>query len=217
MLFPADAPGGSGTFNARLRQANGRIICVKGTYSRIVEASSADGRLNLLLQDARSLRACLDDQPMMANFKAIMEVTDDFIYFKDRNHVFTGASQTLVSITQPAEHWTDLLGKTDYDVFPEAYADIYYRLEKDVFAGIPVAHEVQEYRRNDGRIGWWTTASIRSVTLAARWSDCSALPATSRPRCWPSGPCEKSVTIAGTFSRRSRRSLSLSMPAVASR
>ncbi len=154
MLFPADAPGGSGTFNARLRQANGRIICVKGTYSRIVEASSADGRLNLLLQDARSLRACLDDQPMMANFKAIMEVTDDFIYFKDRNHVFTGASQTLVSITQPAEHWTDLLGKTDYDVFPEAYADIYYRLEKDVFAGIPVAHEVQEYRRNDGRIGW---------------------------------------------------------------
>jgi hypothetical protein len=28
-----------------------------------------------------------------------MENTDDFIYFKDRNHVFTGASQTLVSIS----------------------------------------------------------------------------------------------------------------------
>ena len=153
-LFPAGVPAGSGTFNARLRQADGRIVCVKVSYSRSIDGPGDDGHLCLLLQDARSLRADLDDQPMMANFKAIMEVTDDFIYFKDRNHVFTGASQTLVSITQPAEHWTDLLGKTDYDVFPEAYADIYYRLEKDVFAGIPVAHEVQEYRRKDGRIGW---------------------------------------------------------------
>lgn len=70
----------------------------------------------------------------MANFVAMMENTDDFIYFKDRNHVFTGASQTLVALTHPAEHWTDLLGQTDYDVFPQAYADIYYRLEKQVFS-----------------------------------------------------------------------------------
>ena len=154
LLFPAEAPCNSGRFNARLRQANGRIICIRGSYTRAIEPATGEGRLDLLLEDARSLRANLDNQPMMANFKAIMEVTDDFIYFKDRNHVFTGASQTLVSITQPAEHWTDLLGKTDYDVFPEAYADIYYRLEKDVFAGIPVAREVQEYLRNDGERGW---------------------------------------------------------------
>ncbi len=40
------------------------------------------------------------------------------------------------SITDPTEHWTDLLGLTDYDVFPEEYADIYYHLEKQVFSGI---------------------------------------------------------------------------------
>jgi two-component system, sensor histidine kinase and response regulator len=154
LLFAAGGACTSGRFNARFRQANGRIVCLRGTYTRAIDPAAGEGWLDLLLEDARSLRTNLDDQPMMANFKAIMEVTDDFIYFKDRNHVFTGASQTLVSITQPAEHWTDLLGKTDYDVFPEAYADIYYRLEKDVFAGIPVAHEVQEYRRNDGQIGW---------------------------------------------------------------
>jgi hypothetical protein len=91
---------------------------------------------------------------MAVNFTAMMENTDDFIYFKDRNHVFTGASQTLVSLCDPAEHWTDLLGQTDYDDFPEEYADIYYRLEKQVFAGIPVAHEIQETLRKDGRKGW---------------------------------------------------------------
>jgi diguanylate cyclase (GGDEF)-like protein/PAS domain S-box-containing protein len=46
------------------------------------------------------------------------------------------------------------VGKTDYDLFPEAYADIYYRLEKQVFSGFSVAHEVQEYLANDGHKGW---------------------------------------------------------------
>ena len=89
----------------------------------------------------------------MPNFVAMMENTDDFIYFKDRNHVFTGASQTLVHHLA-REHWTDLIGQTDYDVFPEAYADVYYRLEKQVFAGQLVAHEVQGYLANDGHTGW---------------------------------------------------------------
>ncbi|MEY4139754.1 MAG: hypothetical protein RLZZ371_1936 [Pseudomonadota bacterium] len=89
-----------------------------------------------------------------ANFRAMMDYTDDYIYFKDRNHVFTGASQTLVSICDPADHWTDLLGKTDYDVFPEALADVYYQLEKKVFAGANAAHEVQKFLRQDGKRGW---------------------------------------------------------------
>jgi PAS domain-containing protein len=90
----------------------------------------------------------------MVNFAAMMDNTDDYIYFKDRNHVFTGASQTLVSLCDPAEHWTDLLGQTDYDVFPEAYADVYYRLEKQIFSGTPVAHETQETLTKDGKKGW---------------------------------------------------------------
>jgi PAS domain S-box-containing protein len=47
-----------------------------------------------------------------------------------------------------------LIGQTDYDVFPEEFADIYYRLEKQVFAGLPVAHEVQETLGKDGKKGW---------------------------------------------------------------
>ena len=110
--------------------------------------------LNLLLQDAKTLQRTLSDASTMVNFTAMMENTDDFIYFKDRNHVFTGASQTLVSLCDPAEHWTDLLGQTDYDVFPEEYADGYYRLEKQIFSGMPVAREIQETLTKDGRKGW---------------------------------------------------------------
>jgi PAS domain S-box-containing protein len=154
MLLAPDLKNASGTFNIRLRQANGRISCVKGVYSKSAGGEGSEIFLDLQLQDAKSLPRTLNDASMTANFRAMMENTDDYIYFKDRNHVFTGASQTLVSICDPAEHWADLLGQTDYDVFPEAFADIYYRLEKQVFAGTPVAHEVQETLTKDGRKGW---------------------------------------------------------------
>jgi hypothetical protein len=121
ILFSSGDPGTSGTFNIRLRHANGRIRCIRGQYSK--ESGPEGIVLKLLLQDAKSLQRTMSDASTMVNFTAMMENTDDYIYFKDRNHVFTGASQTLVSLCDPAEHWTDLLGKTDYDVFPEEYAD----------------------------------------------------------------------------------------------
>ena len=152
---PSNAPDSArGTFNIRLRQANGRIRCVRGEYARAPAENGLPATLDVLLQDAKSLWHSSGDQTMMANFKAMMDNTDDFIFFKDRNHVFTGASQTLVALTAPVEHWTDLIGQTDYDVFPEQYADRYYELEKKVFSGVAVAHEVQEILRKDGSKGW---------------------------------------------------------------
>ena len=153
VLFAADGGRSSGVLSLRLRQADGRVRCVRTSYARS-PAQDCGVMLELRLQDAKSLPRTLDDASLTANFQAMMENTDDFIYFKDRNHVFTGASQTLVTICSPAEHWTDLLGQTDYDVFPEALADSYYRLEKQVFAGLPVAHEVQPILGKDGRAGW---------------------------------------------------------------
>ncbi len=151
LFSPADAPC-AGAVNLRLRQADGRIRCVKVPYVKAMDL----GRiiLDLCLQDAKSLPRTLTDAAATVNFRAMMENTDDYIYFKDRNHVFTGASQTLVSLCDPAEHWTDLLGQTDYDVFPEVYADTYYRLEKRVFSGEPAAQEIQGYLTKDGRQGW---------------------------------------------------------------
>lgn len=151
----ANAPDSArGTFNIRLRQANGRIRCVRGAYVKSPGGNGLPATVDVLLQDAKSLWRSSGDQTMMANFKAMMDNTDDFIFFKDRNHVFTGASQTLVALTAPVEHWTDLIGKTDYDVFPEEYADIYYELEKKVFSGVPAAHEVQEILRKESGKGW---------------------------------------------------------------
>ncbi len=154
LLFSTKTQPVTGTFNFRLRHADGRIRCIKGQYTKKLKITGNQIVLELLLQDAKSLWQQQGDQTMMANFKAMMEVSDDFIFFKDSNHVLTGASQTLASITDPAEHWSDLIGKTDYDFFPESFADIYYDLEKQVYAGVQVANEVQEYIDKDGNKGW---------------------------------------------------------------
>lgn len=153
-LFSSDIELASGTFNIRLRHADGRIRCVKGHYAKSIEGSGNSVTLTLLLQDAKSLWRQQEEQNMMANFKAMMDNTDDYIYFKDRNHVFNGASQALVKITQSTQHWTEFLGLTDYDVFLEEYADIYYSLEKEVFAGVDVAHDIQATLLQDGKKGW---------------------------------------------------------------
>jgi diguanylate cyclase (GGDEF)-like protein/PAS domain S-box-containing protein len=152
-IFSAVATTAPCDVHLRLRQANGRIRCVKAIYSREA-CSTGPPILDIRLIDAKSLHSSAHAQPLTANFVAMMENTGDYIYFKDRNHVFTAASQTLVQLTDPSEHWTDLIGKTDYDVFPEAYADAFYRLEKQVFSGIAVAHEIQQTLTTDGRKGW---------------------------------------------------------------
>jgi len=153
-IFSPSPEGTAGPVNFRLRHRSGRFVCVRGTAAR--RRHDTEGvELELQLESAVALRSHVDDRTTLTNFVAMMETTDDYIYFKDRNHVFTGASQTLVSVTDPSERWTDLLGKTDYDVFPEAYADRYYALEKQIFSGaVTVAREVQPTLDNAGRRGW---------------------------------------------------------------
>ncbi|UOA10342.1 EAL domain-containing protein [Methylobacter sp. S3L5C] len=142
------------TFNIRLRQANGHIRCIKGLYSKEPSVTDSNIILDLLLQDAKSISKQLSDQPMMTQFRAMMENTNDYIYFKDRNHVFTGASQTPGAITDTIKQSSYLVGKTDYDLFSEKDADIYYSLEKQVFAGINVAHEIQKASNNEAHSSW---------------------------------------------------------------
>ena len=153
-LFSNTIKAVSGSFNIRIRHADRRIRCIKGHFTKTIARAKNSIALELRFQDAKSLWQQQEEQTMVANFNAMMDNTDDYIYFKDCNHVFTGASQTMVGITEPSKHWSDLIGKTDYDVFPEDYADIYYRLEKQVFSGIDVAQEVQQTLDNHGKDGW---------------------------------------------------------------
>ncbi|MFO1193810.1 MAG: PAS domain-containing protein [Rhodoferax sp.] len=137
--------------NLRLRRAEGRFRCCRASFTKRLEAGVCI--LDLRLQDARNLPRMLNDT-MTLNLQAMMENTSDFIYFKDRHHVFTSASQTLAQLCEPAHQRADLIGQTDYEAFPESYADANYRLEQQVFQGRRMAREVQRTRTVDGKDIW---------------------------------------------------------------
>ncbi len=106
------------------------------------------------IQDPILLAKSVEENMIVENFDAMMNNSDDFIYFKDRFHVFTGASQTLVRLTNVLKK-EDMIGKTDYEVFPIEFADHYFKLEKEVFsAELEVAQEIQPYLDNNGHAGW---------------------------------------------------------------
>jgi len=154
-LFEPNLTNDRNGFNIRLRRANGKIRVARGEYSKQTPGSGMHIELNLLLQDVTSLSRSLENNIRHLNFRTLMKNTDDFIFFKDRNHAFTDISQTLVdTCDSEAESWTDLIGLTDYEVFPEELADEYYRLEKQIFSGAEMVQEVQEFLKEDGSTGW---------------------------------------------------------------
>ena len=143
------------TLTFRIINKAGEVKIVQAGYSKHVDACSHKTQISMTFKMPRGVSNEIVKNNALNNYIAMLESTDDYIYFKNRDHEFTGASQTLVDLTLGTELWTDLIGKVDYDVFPREYADIYYTLEKRVFSGSePMAQEVQPYLNKYGKLGW---------------------------------------------------------------
>ena len=151
-LFEPNSEQSAGTSNIRLRHAGGQIRCIRVSYKKELAGESC--LLELHLQDATKLPRSLPELDAATNFAVIMDTTDYYLYFKNRNHVITAASRSLLALCSPTRQWSDLIGKTDYDVFPEPFADQYHRLDKLVFAGQAVAREIQQLPGKDGQNRW---------------------------------------------------------------
>jgi diguanylate cyclase (GGDEF)-like protein/PAS domain S-box-containing protein len=155
MLFSPRLEEETGSFNIRLRHADGRIRCVRGEYSKECAAEGGKTVLNLLLQDAKSLYESRVEPASLTTIEPMMAIADGALYFKNRDHVYTAANrQAELTFAGPGDGNPGLPGKTDYDLFPEMYADAYYRLEKEVFAGSPGASETQALPDEDGKKRW---------------------------------------------------------------
>jgi two-component system cell cycle response regulator len=119
-----------------------------------VECTLNEQLWKIEIQDPIALAKSVEDKMIIDNFEAMLNNTDDFIYFKDRYHVFTAGSKSLVALTN-VDTKDDLVGKTDYEVFPREFADKYFDLEKQIFSGnIDVARDNHPYLDNDGKSGW---------------------------------------------------------------
>jgi diguanylate cyclase (GGDEF)-like protein/PAS domain S-box-containing protein len=151
-LFSQNGTNTSGSVNLRIRHADGRIRCLKTRYTKAPTCD--DGyKLDLWMEDARKVNEP-GDAILIASFKTLIEHTHDYIYVKNCNHVILAASRNLPRLTESANQATELVGKTDYDIHPEAVADAAYRLESGAFAEGRRVNERQQLRTRDGAQRW---------------------------------------------------------------
>ena len=139
-----------GDINLRIRTDEGRIRCLSGSFAR----SGDRGEVLLRLADARSLFGDRDRPLIGREMRALLHNTDDFVYFKNRHHILTACSRSLARVIGREGEWEMLAGNSDYELFDEAYADHYYALEKQVYAGMPVARALNPYIDELGRERW---------------------------------------------------------------
>ncbi|WOJ92740.1 EAL domain-containing protein [Congregibacter variabilis] len=146
--------------NFRMRDAGGKYRVLVATVSAASTNPDIKQRQAVVLeiQDARRKPSLLQNEmqqdEMQTMMRTIMESTDDYIFFKDTHHILLAGSQSMVALCPGINHWTEFANKSDYDLFAEDSADLYYALETKVYSTLRMAKELQPYLHKDGRKGW---------------------------------------------------------------
>jgi diguanylate cyclase (GGDEF)-like protein/PAS domain S-box-containing protein len=153
-LFSATKPQQFGSLVLRLRQSNGRIRVVEVEFQR--ERAGGENEILILhLRDAGRLSLNGEAQAAAGCWETL-DILEDYLYFTDRNHVLVGANRLMREfVAAQLGEGTGWRGLSDYDVFPELYADVLYGMETEVLAGAPSVQQIHEIEVADGSHRWF--------------------------------------------------------------
>jgi diguanylate cyclase (GGDEF)-like protein/PAS domain S-box-containing protein len=152
-LLSPDLSHPSGSVDLRLRHADGRIRCLRADFTRTRATASQPVILDLLLDSSiPDISPALES--VVASFRSLMDHTDDYMYLKDRHLVFVGATKRMADTLGDPKTNGDFLGKTGYELYPEAMADMLYRRDQQVLTEGRGTHEVQRLELPDGSHRW---------------------------------------------------------------
>lgn len=84
----------------------------------------------------------------------ILNNSQDTIYFKDLNSTFILSSKAHASLFG-VENPKEVIGKNDFDYFPEYFAKDAYKDEQNIIAtGVPIIGRIEKLVRPDGSVTW---------------------------------------------------------------
>jgi two-component system sensor histidine kinase/response regulator len=133
----------------------GKAGWVVGTYSPLTspegEILGVVGLVRDITDRKKAEEAVAQERDLL---NMLMDNIPDFIYFKDTKSRFTRANlSTALSLgfTNPGE----MVGKTDFDIFPPEQAHGFYALEQQVIqTGKPLIKQLEEYTDGKGQTRW---------------------------------------------------------------
>ena len=108
-----------------------------------IERHRADERLE---NERRLLRSLIDSLP-------------DQIYVKDCESKFVACNKAVVNM-MGFESFESIVGKTDFDLFPQSLAEKFYNEEIAVFSGKPRVNREERIESAPGQLRWMLTTKV---------------------------------------------------------
>lgn len=144
----------TGLLNVRMRHASGRIVCISWHYERAV-TTKGETILSVTLAQPTAEHIASADDGSPLNLMTVFDSVNECVHIKDRNHLVILANHNFRNEqSNSAGELRDVKGLSDYDLFPEEFADESYAAETEVLAGKSVEPLLQERLDGGGRKEW---------------------------------------------------------------
>ncbi len=127
-----------------IRDDDGNTLYYEGTVEDITESKKTQEELR---REHNLLRLLIDNIP-------------DRIYLKDRKHRFILGNDTIVKY-EGFQNEKDLLGKTDFDLYPEESAEQFYAEEEEIIQKCqPLVNHEELFENKQGNEQWTSTTKL---------------------------------------------------------
>jgi diguanylate cyclase (GGDEF)-like protein/PAS domain S-box-containing protein len=152
-LLSPDLSDPAGSAALRIRHADGRFRRFHVNFTKEPGEERGQVILDLVLEYVRTNPSPALN-PVLDSFRALMDHTGDYMYLKNRDHVYVATTKAMPELLGDENRKVDFVGKTGYDVYPEATADMLYQRDEQVMAAGRSTHEIQRLQMADGSHRW---------------------------------------------------------------
>lgn len=146
--------------NERINFKKSSIICLEYGADKKwgLEWIINSDLLKLIENREESLNLKDKYKEMELDYNAILDNLNDYFYIKDSNYRFRAVNNNFAKLTGH-QHWSEIVGKTDFDVFPKSVAQTYRDDDKKIIElGKPVLGRIESYSMDDDTQGWVQTS-----------------------------------------------------------
>ena len=129
--------------------ADGRRIPVEITLNRNTDDQGMPFGINAILRDITERKLVEDALRKSEHLtKSIIQFSQDLIVFKDNNYIFRLVNPAFCNLVGKAEN--EIIGKTDFDIFPHSLAEKYRNNDKYVIENCKSINIEEEVSSIDG-------------------------------------------------------------------